>query len=161
MTADDRNESDELLARAMHRSAASFTLHKDDNWMAWLAKILPSYRPPDLTPSAGGFSTTNTWCSKGVDTSDRHIQKHLHDARWRDEQGGEAGPKHDGVRAACFFLMHFSMNLNCEMATNMIERLKDVGHRLRVSVGMDVEDDVDVLEEVAMDADAARKEEPM
>uniref|UniRef100_M4BB98 Uncharacterized protein n=1 Tax=Hyaloperonospora arabidopsidis (strain Emoy2) TaxID=559515 RepID=M4BB98_HYAAE len=53
------------------------------------------------------------------------------------------------------------MNLNRETVASLLKRLKDARHRLRVSVGMDVEDDVDVLEEVAMDADASRKEEPM
>ena len=53
------------------------------------------------------------------------------------------------------------MNLSCETVANLLERPKDARHLLRVAVGMDVEDDVDVLEEVNMDADAARKEEPM
>ena len=62
--------------------------------------------------------------------------------------------------------MPFYMNLNPETAANLLERLNDASSsssvgRLRPSVGMDVEEDDDVLEEVAMDADAARKEEPM
>ena len=59
------------------------------------------------------------------------------------------------------FFMHFSMNLNRETAANLLEMLQDVRHSLRVSLGMDVEDDVNELEEVAIDADTARKEEPM
>uniref|UniRef100_M4C595 Uncharacterized protein n=1 Tax=Hyaloperonospora arabidopsidis (strain Emoy2) TaxID=559515 RepID=M4C595_HYAAE len=54
-----------------------------------------------------------------------------------------------------FFLMGFSVNLNCNTAANPLERLKDARHRRRVSVDRDVEDDV------AMNADASRKEEPM
>uniref|UniRef100_M4C431 Uncharacterized protein n=1 Tax=Hyaloperonospora arabidopsidis (strain Emoy2) TaxID=559515 RepID=M4C431_HYAAE len=46
MTADDRNEADELLARAIHRSAALFTLYKGNDWKAWLANIRPLYRFP-------------------------------------------------------------------------------------------------------------------
>ena len=53
MTPNDRNEADELLARAIHHSAASFTLFKRDYWKAWLAKIRPSYRFQNLTSSAG------------------------------------------------------------------------------------------------------------
>ena len=45
-----------------------------------------------------------------------------------------------------FFLMYFSRNLHRETAANLLERLKDARLRLRVSVGMDFEDDVDVLE---------------
>uniref|UniRef100_M4BB99 Uncharacterized protein n=1 Tax=Hyaloperonospora arabidopsidis (strain Emoy2) TaxID=559515 RepID=M4BB99_HYAAE len=57
MTTDDQNEADELLARAMHRSAASFTLFKGNHWKAWLAKIRPSYRFPE--PDAIGGRLLN------------------------------------------------------------------------------------------------------
>uniref|UniRef100_M4B5Y6 Uncharacterized protein n=1 Tax=Hyaloperonospora arabidopsidis (strain Emoy2) TaxID=559515 RepID=M4B5Y6_HYAAE len=62
--------------------------------------------------------------------------------------------------------MPFYTNLNLETAANLLERLNDASSSssvgcLRPSVGMDVEEDVDVLEEVTMDAYAARKEEPM
>uniref|UniRef100_A0AAV1U3T2 Uncharacterized protein n=1 Tax=Peronospora matthiolae TaxID=2874970 RepID=A0AAV1U3T2_9STRA len=43
----------------------------------------------------------------------------------------------------------------------ILNRLNDARHRLRASVGVDIEDDFDVLGEVAMDADASRKEESM
>uniref|UniRef100_A0AAV1U8K5 Uncharacterized protein n=1 Tax=Peronospora matthiolae TaxID=2874970 RepID=A0AAV1U8K5_9STRA len=37
----------------MHRSAVSITLSKGDHWMAWLAKIRPSYRIPEPDAIAG------------------------------------------------------------------------------------------------------------
>uniref|UniRef100_A0AAV1TEU1 Uncharacterized protein n=1 Tax=Peronospora matthiolae TaxID=2874970 RepID=A0AAV1TEU1_9STRA len=61
---------------------------------------------------------------------------------------------------ACF-LMQFSISYNRETAANLLERLKEERHRLRISVGMDVEDDVDVLVEVVMMANAARGEDPI
>uniref|UniRef100_A0AAV1VFP2 Uncharacterized protein n=1 Tax=Peronospora matthiolae TaxID=2874970 RepID=A0AAV1VFP2_9STRA len=47
------------------------------------------------------------------------------------------------------------MNLNRETAGNLLKRLSDARRRLCVLVSMDVEEDVDVLEEVAMYADAS------
>uniref|UniRef100_A0AAV1UN95 Uncharacterized protein n=1 Tax=Peronospora matthiolae TaxID=2874970 RepID=A0AAV1UN95_9STRA len=57
--------------------------------------------------------------------------------------------------------MHFSIRLNFKTAANLLERVQDVRRSLRVSLDINVEDDVKVLEEVAKDADVASKVEPM
>ena len=105
-----RNEADELLARAMRRSAASFSLFKSNHWKAWLAKIRPSFRFPE--PDAIGRRLLNNEYMVFQKEAIRVIGTFKNICIKLDGATNKAGKQFLNMMACwtlTFFLMHFSM----------------------------------------------------
>jgi len=162
MTAAEKQEADRLLARALHRTATSFSFFETKYFVDWIKFLRPSYRLPGRETIRGRLLDDEYTAVQTAVV--RAIKQFPCICMTLDGVTNHAGKQVLNMMAAgplAYFLEHFQMNLQRESSDNLRDRLLDARHRLRISMGLAESEPNSVNDDQQRHRDVFNHAEPM